>query len=258
MYRYLISIISFLIIFFSGMFNCANAKVFVSLIPGITEIMYKIGAQDSLIGISTSCTYPPEAKSKEIIGDTFFLNKEKIIRMHPDYILALDTSRPLLTDLYKTPIKPVFFEFKNINDIYSNILILGKLTEKEENAKKLVSEIKSDIKKTKTKQPKKILYLVQTNPMITIGNKSFVSDIIEKSGQISVTKSINSYYPSISTEFAIKSKPDIVLVSFCTDIEKLKKLFPESKIVFLNKYEQDIINRTGPRVNQAVKYFASF
>lgn len=257
MFRYLINVFLAFIMLCSGFFIKAEAKSFVSLIPALTEIMYKIGAQDQLIGVSTACTYPKEAQKKSIIGDTFFLNKERIIQLHPDYILALDTSKPLMSDFEKTSMKPLFFEFKNVDDIYINILKLGVITARENEAKELVKTIKSKAEVNKINKPKKILYLVQTTPMITIGSKSFISDVIAKSGQISVTSSIRDYYPNVSEEFAMKAKPDIIVVSFYSDISKLKKLFPNTKIIFLTKAQQDVINRPGPRVYEAIRYFAS-
>lgn len=256
MFKYLISNFLVFIMLCSGFSVKVEAKSFVSLVPAVTEIMYKIGAQDNLVGVSTACNYPESTKNKVKIGDTFFLNKEQIIQINPDYILALDTSKPLLGDFKKTSIKPVFFEFKNVDDIYFNIIKLGALTSREDKAQKLVNEIKSKVKKNKTKKPKKILYLVQPDPMISVGSKSFISDVILKSGQISITSSINDYYPAISAEFAMKSKPDIIIVSFYSNISRLRKIFPDTKIIFLTKKQQDIINRPGPRVYEAIKYFS--
>lgn len=255
MFRYLISVF---LIFLTFVFSLeAEAKSFVSLIPGITEIMYEIGAEGSLIGVSTACDYPCATAEKQRIGDTFFLNKEKIIRLKPDYILALDTSKPLLSDFSKTSIKPVYFEFKNVDDIYRNIIKLGAVTAKENEAQKLVDRIKSKVAESRTSKPKRLLYLVQTNPMITIGSKSFISDVIAKSGQISVTASVKDYYPGISEEFAIKSKPDVIVVSFSSNVTHLRKIFPSAKIIFLSKKQQDIINRPGPRVYKSIQYFSS-
>jgi ABC-type Fe3+-hydroxamate transport system substrate-binding protein len=104
---------------------------------------------------------------------------------------------------------------------------------------------------------KKILYLVQSTPMISIGNKSFITDVIKVSGQNSITKDFNSYYPTISEEFAIKSNPDVVVVSFYSDTQLIKKFFPNSKIIFMSQEQNDIINRPGPRINKSIKFFAN-
>lgn len=259
MYKFLTKLILIICIFLSSCNAYAklvNAPTFVSLTPVTTEIMYAIGAQNSLIGISTRCNYPAETKNKEKVGDNFFLNKEKIIRLNPDYILAIDSSQPILNDFSKTGIKPIFFKFNNIESIYKNILEIGKLTNKEKNAHLLVKNINAKINLYKAPHPKKILYLIQPEPMITIGNKSFITSVIKKSGHICVTDQLKSDYPIISKEYAIKTKPDIIIVTFKTDITPIKKLFPDSKIIFLTKTQRDILNRPGPRVYEGVRFFS--
>lgn len=259
MYKFLIKLILTICIFLSSCNVYAKAvtsPTFVSLTPVTTEIMYAIGAQNSLIGISTRCNYPAETKNKEKVGDNFFLNKEKIIRLNPDYILAIDSSQPILNDFNKTNIKSIFFKFRSINDVYKNILAIGKLTNKEKNARLLIRNIDAKINLYKSPHPKKILYLIQPDPMITVGNKSFITSVIKKSGQICVTDKLQSDYPIISREYAIKTKPDIIIVTFKTDVTPIKKLFPNSKIIFLTKVQRDILNRPGPRVYEGVKFFA--
>ena len=66
----------------------SNPKI-ISLAPAVTEIIYALDVQDNLIGVSTACNYPKEAMLKEKVGDAYFLNKEKIIRLNPDYIFVL-------------------------------------------------------------------------------------------------------------------------------------------------------------------------
>ena len=235
-------------LFFGVFFFCSYAyaekTTYVSLTPSITEIVYALEAQDNLIGVSTECNYPIEASLKTKIGNTFFVDREKIIRLKPDYIFSMESTQYLLASFKYSQIKPIFFKFDTIDDVYT------------QQAGELISSIKEQISKIKTNSPKKILYLVQVNPMISIGKKSFITDVIQKSGQLSVTSNLNAYYPTISEEFAVKSSPDIVVVNFFDDTRRLRQLFPHSKIIILSKEERDVINRPGPRVYKSVQYFS--
>ena len=251
-----ISIFKFLISGLILLSLSANASTYVSLTPVLTEIIYALNAQDNLLGVSNVCNYPLEVKEKEIIGDTYFVNMEKIINLKPDYLFAMASNKPMLGQLALTKTKAIHFEFSSIKEIYSGIETIAKLTNKEENAKKLIKDIDKKINQYKTKNPKKILYVVQTSPLITIGNKSYINDIIEKSGHINTTSNINFYYPNITLEYALEKNPDIILICYNDDISKLKKLFPKAKFIFLTPEEQDIINRPGPRVYEAVKFFS--
>ncbi len=236
----------------------ADKPVIISLSPAITEIIYAINAQDNLIAVSTTCDFPKEAEKKEKAGDAYFIDREKIIKLHPDYIFTTDNSKGLLNELNQANIKIIYFKSDSINNIYENILLIGRITNKTREAESLIKRIKTNLpQQTEPEKYKRILYLVQTNPMITIGEKSFITDIIEKSGNKSITNNLKSDYPVINPEYAIKLKPDIIIVNFDNSSGNIKELFPDTKIIFLKKEQIDIINRPGPRFYQAVSFFMS-
>lgn len=234
----------------------AGAASYVSLSPVTTEIIYALDAQENLKGVSTTCNFPAEAKQKPIIGDTYYVNMEMMVKLKPDYLFAMTSAKPKLGELAMTNTKPIYFEFTKIDDIYTAINDIAEITEKKTNAEQLINHIKEEIEKSKTKTPKRILYIIQTNPLITIGNKSFINDIISKSGHISVTNNINHYYPAITLEYAMKTNPEIIIICFPSDTDRIKRMFPDSQFLYLNSETRDIINRSGPRVYESVKLFA--
>lgn len=233
------------------------ANTYVSTAPVLTEIIYALEAQNNLLGVSSVCNYPKEVKNKLIIGNTYYVNTEKLIQIKPNYIFSLTSSKPLLSELFHTDIKPIYFNFYNIEDIYSGINKIAKISNKEKNAKKLITNIKAEILKNKATVSKKILYVIEINPFITIGNKSFINDVIEKSGHKSVTSNIDFQYPIVTMEYVMKTKPDIIVMWDNNNEKELKKIFPSTKIIKLSPKERDIINRPGPRVAEAVKLFAN-
>ena len=256
MFRFLNKFLFIIIIFIISNTTCfADNPSIISLSPAITEIIYAINAQNDLIAVSTTCDYPQEVKTKAKAGDSYFIDKEKIIRLNPDYIFLNESSKGLMNEFNNTNIKPIYFKSNSINDIYKNILLIGKITNKNFQAESLVNKIKKELIKIEPGDKKQILYLVQTNPMITIGEKSFITDLIAKSGNISVTNNLKSDYPVINPEYAIKLKPDIVIVNFDNTSGNIKQLFPNTQIIFLKKEQTDIINRPGPRIYQAVNFF---
>ena len=233
------------------------ATTYASLSPVPTEIIYALNAEKNLVGVSTTCNFPKETKEKPIIGDTYFVNMEMMVKLKPDYLFTMSSAKPMLGQLSQTKTKPIYFEFTKIEEIYDAINYIAKLTNSEENAPKLIADIKKKVEQNKTKNPKRILYVVQTEPLITIGEKSFITDIIEKSGHTSVTSDIEHYYPNITLEYAMKMNPDVVIICFPTNVEKIQKLLPNAKFLYLTEAERDIINRSGPRVYEAVKLFAN-
>lgn len=258
MFKWLISILIICIGFCSSAF--AKEPSFVSTAPYLTELMYALDAQDMLKAVSTQCSFPEDAKNKPVIGDTYFIDEELLIKIKPDYFLAPDSAEFMLNKYKRFGIQPLCYKYPNIEAIYDNILNLGKLTHREEKAKEIVNDLKEKIEAARlsNKHPKKILYVVSMQPFMTIGGKSFLTDIIEKSGNHSVTKELNTYYPAISLEYAINKKPDIIVLDYyCFSEGKIEKLFPNAKIIKMTKADSDIIDRPANRIYKSVEFFAN-
>ncbi len=238
----------------------AKDSSFVSLSPALTEIMYAIGASDQLKAVSDRCTYPKDTNKKPKIGSLYIINEELLLKIRPDYILGPDTSEFMLAKYKKINIKPLCYKYLNIDAIYKNIIELGKLANKEQNALNVVNDMKNKIQKAKeqNKKPLKIFYVIQEKPLITIGKKSFITDVIEQSGNISATSNLNTFYPVISEEYVIKQNPDIIIVdNHCTISDRLKTLFPNTKIIKLSSEQSDIIDRPCPRIYKSVEFFVN-
>lgn len=251
-------IFKLLISFFLVQPAFAGEPTFVSLVPSISEIVYALNLEKSLVGVSAACNFPSEIKNKARVGSVYSINKEKILQLRPTYVLALKQTEPFLGGLNNLGIKFVYFEFKNIEDIHLAVKTIGNFAGVNDRALKLNKKIKLDTKVLSKKNKTKILYVVQTRPLITIGHDAFLNDVIEKSGNISATKNLNGQYPSISLEYALKLKPDLIILGPYSNEQDLKFIFPKTKFVKLTNIENDLINRPSPRVGEAVRFFSKF
>ncbi len=257
LYKFLISLA--LLFILQGKAFCnegPKAVKLISLAPSITEIVYYLGLDKDLIGISKSCNYPADTKNKEVVSDLYSINKERILELYLENgrrlkILALISAKPFLNELsYLDIIEVNYFEFKNVSDINKAISKFEEMYGVPAPPLKLPPPT--------TIRPKKILYLIQTNPIITIGKDSYIADVITHSGNISVTAGLKGEYPAVSKEYIASLKPDIVIIDNYGSADKLSELkaFHKGvKFVQLNQAQKDIINRPGPRVVEAVKVF---
>ena len=76
-----------------------TATTIISLAPSITESIYCLGLEEELIGVTTYCNYPEQAKEKEIVGSLIKPNVEKIFSLRPDLVLAVNgINRPELIE----------------------------------------------------------------------------------------------------------------------------------------------------------------
>lgn len=266
-------LISALIIAFTGMVFLGIQKertpkilpekqlTFISLAPNITEILYALGLEDNVLAVSDACNWPKSVENKEKIGSMYNINNEKIVELSPKYLFALASAKPFLQNLEdtkKSGIEVVYFEFNNVDDIFSAITKIGEIGNKNKEAERLIKKIKSEINGKCKNNPQKILYLIQTQPLITIGSKSYITDVIRLSGNKSVTAEINTYYPSVSQEYVLELKPDIIMVDMFgnkNEAKKVKEMFKDAEFVELTREEKDVINRPGPRAGASIKFF---
>lgn len=137
----------------------SEAKTYVSLSPVLSEIIYALGGEDNLLGVSSVCNYPNEIKEKEIIGDTYFLNMEKMVKIKPNYIFSMNSNKPLLGQVSQLGIKAIYFDFNNLDDIYKNIEKIAKVIDKNKEGYEVINNLKNKIENSKTKTPKKIFTL---------------------------------------------------------------------------------------------------
>jgi len=163
----------------------------VSLVPSITEILFKIGAGDSVKAVTYHDTYPSDAASKEIVGGFYSPSLKTIEAMQPDIVFYSRLHKKLVEKLGHVKYKLINFETDSITDSYKNINLLGNIFNKEKNASIIVDEIKYRLKVIEKKiskipQPKrkKVLRLMGRDQFMTPGDDSFQNEMIRAAGGI--------------------------------------------------------------------------
>ncbi|RLG77494.1 MAG: hypothetical protein DRO10_04055 [Thermoprotei archaeon] len=202
----------------------------VSGAPSITEILFSIGAGSSVVGVDQFSNYPPEVNdlvnngSIRIIGGYATLNIEEILSLNPDLVL-LDAGlqQKYAEKLSSMGITVIVLKESSIADIFNDILLLGAVTGHMDEAVTLVNQMRSMI--TATYQ-KVIQYMNQTGSeqvkvyyeifpdYWTIGNTSFLSDVLSIAGGINIFSNESRAYFVASPEAIISADPDIILLNY--------------------------------------------
>ncbi|MBF0619297.1 MAG: ABC transporter substrate-binding protein [Candidatus Omnitrophica bacterium] len=193
------------------------AERIVSLGPVITEELYLLSSGDKLVGCTTWCRRPVAARSKAKVGNVQEINVEQVVALKPDIVLATVLTDPkAVAQLRAVGIRVV--EVPNAKDfegICQVFLTLGEITGKEEEARRIVDEARQKIKVLKQKlsgvPAVKVFVQVGANPLVTIGQESFVNDLIGSAGGVNIVKA--SGYVQYSREQVLLSDPDVMLIS---------------------------------------------
>ena len=163
----------------------------VSLVPSITEIIFEIGAGDAVKAITHHDTFPPDAATKEIIGGFFSPSLKTIEAMRPDVIFYSHFHKQVKDKFGHGKCQLINLETDSMANSYKNIRILGRIFNKEDEAKKVIDRIKNELqiitkKVARIPQPKRkrVIRLMGRDEVMTPGADSFQNEIIRAAGGI--------------------------------------------------------------------------
>ena len=189
----------------------------VSLGPVLTEEIYLLGAEDRLVGVTTYCTRPEAAKLKERVGSIQDINIEKVVALKPDLVLATVLTDPRAKEkLRRLGIRvvdvPNARDFNGICDVFR---MIAKILGKEQQADAIIADARQKVQALtlKLKAASKVSVFVQVglNPLVTIGQGSFVNDLINLAGGHNIVAEPG--YLQYAREMVLNRDPDVILIS---------------------------------------------
>lgn len=239
----------------------------ISTMPSITETLFAIGLGNRVVGVTTNCNYPPEAKKKEKVGQ-MVMNLEKIVSLKPDLIIMVqDAQQYDVWRLKGRGLPVVTINPHSVKDVMDSIKYIGSITGATYEARTLVNRLNYRLEKveniTKGKIPKSAFVMVGYRPLVTTGKNTFVNDIITRAGFQNSMQS-GGEYPQVNFEELYRMDPDIVIIpiGLVSSYEvqhdaKLSRLTAVSsgKMLWI---DPDIFFRPGPRVVDAVEQISGF
>lgn len=239
----------------------------VSLSPSNTEILFALGAGEKVVGVTSYCDYPEEAKKIEQVGTFDGPNMELIKKAQPDVVLAGYIQEEAVTALENMGITVIVTEAESFEAIYKSIELIGKITETDTKAEEIIAGMKNRIAeieaKTKNKKKPTVFYVVWADPLTTAGSKTFINDVIKAAGGINVAEKVEGW-ANYSTEQLIKDNPEMLIAALHSTDNGMNKEDLSKNQIF-NKLEcvkqgkvfvmpdDNIISRPGPRIVQAIE-----
>ena len=234
----------------------------VSLAPSITETLYAIGLGDRVVGVTDFCDYPPDARSKPKVGYAR-PNLETIVALQPDLVLApQDFIRPdVLGKLEQLKIPTFIVEAKTVEDIASRIQTIGRMLGQPESGDRVAMELRGRVNalkaRTQALSRPRVLYVLNSQPLITVGPGSFIDQLIEMAGGANVAARALSPYPRLSMEAVLAHDPEVIIFPVGTsegishEEQSLWRRWNTIAAVKTGSFHQipsDLLNRPGPRI----------
>ena len=188
----------------------------VSLAPNLTETIYALGAQDRLVGDTDFCDYPPDAQKKSKVGGAVNPNLEQIAALHPDLVLVtkelnrMETLRAL--DTLGIPVYAT--DARTVDDILTTTQKLADLLGVPDAGKTLTADLRARLaalhNNLQTAPPTRVLFVVWTEPLISVGKQTFIADAIRKADGVSIVDATQDW-PQISLEEVARLHPEYLV-----------------------------------------------
>ncbi len=249
-------------------FPTGKPQRIVSLSPNITEILFALGVGDRIVGVTSFSDYPEEAKTKPYVGEYEAPDIEKIIAQKPDLVFASgEAKESQLLVLAQANIPVVTVNPKNLPEIIAAIdLISVAVDEPARGAilhEQFTSQLKSIEIQTSQLSSKRIFLEIWDIPLLTVGGKSFINDIVIRAGGQNVAAKVEADYTPSNLEALYAYNPDIYVIvshnnenarSFIHRSELANLTAVQNKQIFA--ISSDLLTRAGPRSFQALSQLA--
>ena len=242
----------------------------VTLAPNLTEIVFAAGGGRKLVGVTTADDYPPAVDSLPRFG-ALPVDFEAITALRPDLILATDqVNTPRDAATFESLDIPVyFFSFQTVDDVLSSIRTTGRLLGTPSTARATADSLRAALDRLQTgtaevDQRPRVLFLIGDETLYAFGAQSYIHTLIEAAGGRSITADMTTKAPTLSEEYVLQQKPDVIIGAFGADYDpdRLLALHPSWDVVpairsgRVYSLNPNLVLRPGPRLIEGARKMA--
>jgi iron complex transport system substrate-binding protein len=243
----------------------------VSLAPNLTEIVFALGDGNHLAGDTDFCDYPAEALQKPHVGGPVNPNMEEIASLMPDLVLATKSinRRETVNALDHIGLPVYVTDPHSVEEMIASVEHIGSALGAEKSAASLAEDLRGRLadldRRLAGAAPRRVLFVVWTDPLISVGRGTFIADALRRAGGRSVVET-KAEWPHVSMEEIVRLQPEVLVFASAhggntqRDIDELRTrpgwrnldAMQHGNIVVVS----DAINRPAPRMVDAIERLA--
>ena len=245
-------------------FNFPPRRI-ISLVPSQTELLFDLGLDEKVVGITKFCVHPKEKwKTKPRIGGTKKYHFDKIAALMPDLIIGNkeENEKDQIGALSKK--YPVWMsDIKTVDDALDMILKIGELTQKNKNAIDLKNKIKlafSGLKNNIKKEEKlNVAFFIWKKPYMVAGADTFINELIAAAGFKNIFSN-RKRYPEVLLPELNALNPDLIFLSsepFPFKEKHIAEFQRECQGAVIKLVDGEMFSWYGSRMLKAAEYFVN-
>ncbi|WP_420582564.1 ABC transporter substrate-binding protein [Reichenbachiella sp.] len=233
----------------------------ISLVPSLTELLFDLGLQERIVGVTKFCIHPTHAQRVATkIGGTKKFHFDQIEELKPDLIIAnkeenYEEGIEQLCEDYVVYISDIF----DLKDALKTIQNIGLMTDSVSQSKHIVEKIQQGFENVKDKLEGQVLYLIWQHPVMVAASQNFIDFLLQWLG-LENTVGDMKRYPELSEGQLKNLTPDYVFLSSEPypfkekHIQKYQDLFPDAEVLLV---DGEMFSWYGSRLVHSPKYFMS-
>lgn len=237
----------------------------VTMIPSHSETLCAIDACDKLVGVDQYSNYPASVTKLPKLGSAFSPNLEAIVALGPDLVLA-DESSEVAASLRRAGIPVYAGTAQTFEETFEKFAVLGELVDRETEAALLTGRVEGAIEaiaeRAESLTPSRFYYEIDATPY-SVGPNSFIGTLLNKAGGENIVGPDLGDFPQLEPEFIVAADPEVIIVS-----ERDAGALPDrpgwagidavenGRVIATDQPLDDAISRPGPRLAEAVRFFA--
>ena len=248
--------------------SAVSARRIVCATPAVAEIVFALGQGARVVGVSEFADWPPEAAAKPQVGNALVPNRERLLALEPDLILAQGQAELLGQFARARGMGFLALPLDTLADLRAAFVGYARALGVEDQGRELAARLESDFGAIRVCGPAPVFIALGHAPgdlsgLMTSGPGTFLSEIVARAGGRNVFADVNALWPKVSQETLIRRQPAVILdfqaapadaarrAALLADWEKLG--FGAGQVRIL---EEDYLLKPGPRAAQAAARIA--
>lgn len=233
----------------------------VSLVPSQTELLYDLGLDEQVVGITKFCVHPEHwFRSKQRVGGTKQVHLDRVADLQPDLVIG-NKEENTREDIEALAARwPVWMsDIYLLADALDMIRKLGQVCARTSRANNLADRIQAAFRQIPPAdaEPPRVLYLIWRKPYMAVAKNTFIDAMLTQAGYRNALPE-ETRYPALTAEELQAARPDCLFLSSEPypfqekHLAELQDLCPDTSIHLV---DGELFSWYGSRLLQAPAYF---
>lgn len=232
-----------------------------ALVPSAAEVLFAVGAGESVIARSAYSNYPPEVLALPSIGSGLDPDVERIVALGATLVVAAEMQRtvPAVAAIQAAGIEVFFMPDESVADIDAAFRSLGERLGRADEGVAAAEALQAALAEASAEEPEgerpSVLLVVGADPLFVAGDEAFTDELIQAAGG---RTAVPGTWVQLDDERVVATAPHVI-VQTGTDPADLARwdtfgdVLPAVRDGRVCLIEPDPIARPGPRVALAVQ-----